>query len=296
MIDYQNLPDNAKVDWFMQPTATNEVRTWTKPAGCNFVYIVAAGGGGFGGNGFSGAAGTARGGGGGGGTGLFATLLVPAFLIPDTLFIKVGRGGIRATSTNGTSTVISAYRVSSITEYFLNLQQGGNGANGSSTSGGAGAGLTTFTITNQPLSTIGKIQGVNGLGGGAAGAIAGANGLVATLTFTLSGGAGGASTTSGDFAGGSVLSAYNQSNSLTVINGGAAVSNAVAGQNDGGSGFWIPKRFAFFGGAGGGASNNGVGGNGGKGAYGCGGGGGGAGIIGGQGGDGGDGFAIIISY
>lgn len=296
MIDYQNLPDNAKVDWFLQPTATTEVHTWTKPSGCNFVYIVAAGGGGYGGNGFSGAAGTARGGGGGGGAGGLNTLLVPAFLIPDTLFIRVGRGAVRATSSSSQQTIISAYRISSTTEYYLLGAGAGNGGSGTGTTIGTGGSGGSYAITNNTLGTIGKLQGITSISGFTAGAIAGAAGNNSNFGFTLSAGAGGASTTSGDFAGGNVTSQYNQPSNITVVPGGAAVSGATSGQNDGGSGFFIPKRFAFYAGAGGGASNTGVGGNGGKGGPGCGGGGGGAGVTGGAGGDGGDGFALIISY
>lgn len=296
MIDYQNLPDNAKIDWFMQPTATNEVHTWTKPVGCNFVYMIAVGGGGAGGNGGSGAAGTARGGGGGGASAAINTLLVPAFLIPDTLFIKVGRGGSRLTLTLGTPTIISAYRISSNTEYFLNASQGGQGGNGAAGgTGGAGAAANSI-LTNSTLATIGKWQGVTATSGGSPGIISGASGNDNVLNFFNNGGGGGGSTTSGNFSGGNIISTYNQTASRTVIQGGAAVAGATAGQNDGGSGFFIPKRFASFGGAGGGASNTGVGGNGGNGGPGCGGGGAGAGVTGGIGGSGGDGFAVIISY
>ena len=296
MLPFNNLPDNSKVDWFMQPTTGNELHTWNKPSGCNFIYMLAVGGGAFGGNGFSGAAGTARGGGGGGSCGQLCTLIVPAFLVPDSLYIKVGSGGIRSTSTNGTSTVISAYRTVTGSEIYLTAGGGNNGGNGSGSAPGSGGTTTTPGIPNSTLGTIGKWQGLITLGGSAAGAIAGAAGVVATFNYILSGGAGGGSTTSGDFAGGDITSAYGQVSALTVVKGGAAVANATSGQNDGGNGYFIPKRFASYGGAGGGASNNGVGGNGGKGGPGSGGGGGGAGITGGLGGDGGDGFAVIISY
>jgi len=302
MIDYQNLPSNSKVDWFMQPTATNEVHTWTKPSGCNFVYMIAVGGGGGGGGGTSGTPGQplVRGGN-GGASGCLNTLLVPAFLIPDTLFIKIGIGGNGGTTfsdsgTAGQPTIISAYRVSSVTEYLL-FANGGEfgrvGANGAA---------TTPLITNNTLGTIGKWQGVASIAGTFNNIVnsLGTNGTNQTFNFFLSGGAGGATkgTTGNDFTGGNIVSAYGQVSSLTVVSGGAAVAGATAGQNDGGNGFFIPKRFASYGGAGGGASNTGVGGRGGKGGPGSGGGGGGAGVtsLGGNGGRGGDGFAVIISY
>ena len=302
MIDYQNLPDNAKIDWFMQPTATNEVHTWTKPVGCNFVYMITVGGGSGGAGGWTRAAGVAGNGGAGGGSGAINTLLVPAFLIPDTLFIKVGSGsagGPPATAqyltAAGSPTIISAYRVQSTTEYLLFSNGGTGAASGTGASNPAGGGGGTSAITNSTLGSIGKWQGVSGNAGGNGGPAAGGSNSL-TFNFYTTGGGGGAGRTNTDVAGGSILSAYSQVSSQVVVQGGAAVSGATAGQNDGGAGFWIPKRFAFYGGGGGGASNTGIGGNGGKGGPGCGGGGGGTGTTGGSGGDGGDGFALIISY
>jgi hypothetical protein len=294
MIDYQNLPNNSTVDWFMQPTATNEVHTWNKPSGCNFVYMVAVGGGGAGGNGFTRVPNSNGGGGGGGQSAFLQTLLVPAFLIPDTLFIKIGNGG--KTGGTGGNTIVSAYRVSSVTEYFLNAGGGQTGGNGSATVAG-GTSTTTNPFTNSTLASIGKWQSITtnirGIQGGLVTGGAGGNN---TFDFIISSGASGAGTGSSDFAGGSMQSAYGQVSAVTVVQGGAAVAGATEGQNNGGDGFFIPKRFASYGGAGGGASNTGVGGKGGKGGPGCGGGGGGAGVTGGLGGDGGDGFALIISY
>jgi hypothetical protein len=282
MIDYQNLPQNSKVDWFMQPTATDEVHTWTKPSGCNFVYMIAVGGGGAGGQGVGGAAGVTRSGGAGGASGTMTTLVVPAFLIPDTLFIKIGKGG--AFGSNGGPTIISAYRVSSVTEYLLYADGGNRGISFT-----IGSGVTPV-ITNNTLATIGKWQGIAGRSGASAN-------TSQTFQFYLSGGAGGASIVNTDVAGASVISAYGQVSSVTVVQGGAAVASATAGQNDAGSGYFIPKRFAFYGGGGGGGSNAGVGGRGGNAGLGCGGGGGGAGTVtSGNGGSGGDGFAVIISY
>jgi len=296
MIPFNNLPANTNVDWFMQPTATNEVHEWTKPVGCNYVYMIAVGGAGYGGNGFTAAAGSARGGGAGGSSGSIASLLVPAFLITDSLFIRVGSGGINATATASLPTIISAYRISSVTEYYLYAINGTNGGNGNASVPGTGGIASNNLSTNNALGTIGKYQASSTITGAPGGAAAGAAGTSLNFAKYLCTGAGGGGTTSGDFAGGNILSAYGQQSAVTVVQGGAAVSGATAGQNDGGSGFWIPKRNAFYGGAGGGASNTGVGGSGGKGAPGCGGGGGGAGTSGGLGGNGGDGFVVIISY
>jgi hypothetical protein len=97
------------------------------------------------------------------------------------------------------------------------------------------------------------------------------------------GGAGGAGTTSADFAGGAITG----SGPVPTIAGGLAGSNRG---NDGFSKFLPP---AFTGGSGGGSSNTGVGGAGANGRFGSGGGGGGGGTTGGTGGLGGPGLVII---
>jgi hypothetical protein len=308
MLPFNNLPDNAKVDWFMQPTATTEVHTWTKPVGCNFVYMVAVGAGGGGGAGAAGATGSARGGGASGASGCITKLLVPAFLIPDSLFINVGIGGAGGTppggvgvggaGSGGGSTYISAYRISSATEYLL-FASGGGGSNGGQNTGGTSpAGAPSSSITNNILGTIGAWRGESGLAGATGGGAANGNGQPSAFSFNLTGGASGGGTTNANFVGGSITSAFGQVSAITIVAGGAAVASATRGQNDGADGFFIPKRFASYGGGGGGASTLGVGGNGGKGGPGCGGGGGGGGITGnsGAGGRGGDGFVIMISY
>ena len=63
-------------------------QTWTKPRGITMVFMPPIGGAGGGGGGFSAAAGNARGGGGGGGGGNPTRLLVPAFVIPDLLYVQ----------------------------------------------------------------------------------------------------------------------------------------------------------------------------------------------------------------
>jgi hypothetical protein len=298
MIDYQNLPSNAQVDWFMQPTSGSEVHTWTKPSGCNFVYMIAVGGGGGGGYGGIAATGASRTAGGGGASGCITTLIVPAHLISDSLFIRVGIGGRGATNVTitggaGTATVISAYSLTSGTEEYL-FANGGNG--GTVNSGGT---TTTPAITNSTLATIGKWQGVASIAGvnGGSGGVPGNNN---TLNYYLTGGGSGAGAISSNLPGGSIVSAYKQVSAVTVVQGGAAIADATQGQNDGQDGYFIPKRFISYGGGGGGSSTNGVAGRGGNGGPGSGGGGQGTGAvyINGYtaGGNGGDGFAVIISY
>src|SRR6266699_1973257 len=73
--------------------ATATWQVWAKPRGCSMVYIHAWAGGG----GLTGAAAAARGGGGGGGSAAASHFLCPAFLLPDRLFVQVGKGGAGST-------------------------------------------------------------------------------------------------------------------------------------------------------------------------------------------------------
>src|SRR5215813_3396943 len=61
---------------------------WEKPRGLTMVWMWGVGGGGGGGAGFTGTASSA-----GGGTGAPAMMTIPALLLPDRLYISVGKGG-----------------------------------------------------------------------------------------------------------------------------------------------------------------------------------------------------------
>ena len=72
-------------------------QTWQKPAGCSMVYIFALGGGGGGGRPADGATTV---GGGGGGSGGITRALIPAVLLPDTIYVQPGVGGLGANLAN----------------------------------------------------------------------------------------------------------------------------------------------------------------------------------------------------
>ena len=113
---------------------------------------------------------------------------------------------------------------------------------------------------------------------------------IATTSILTQGGAGGAGTTSADFAGG-IITAITSSYLSEIRPQGAA-----AGSNNGSGGFLHRAPFFSFAGLGGSSSNAGVGGLGGNGGRGSGGGGGGAGTTGGRGGDGGGGIVIMTCW
>jgi hypothetical protein len=91
MLDVFHIPsnsDNSKIFYAQGSTAW---QTWQKPRGAKFIQVFCLGAGGGGGGGRSSAAGGA--GGAGGGSGGIVRALIPAFLLPDTLYIQVGTGG-----------------------------------------------------------------------------------------------------------------------------------------------------------------------------------------------------------
>jgi hypothetical protein len=270
----------------------NVFATWQPyeiPRNHSMVFMVAMGGSGYGGNGFSAAAGNARGGGGGGGSGGIARFLCPRILLPDVVYILVGRGGVNATSTGGADTSIAV--LPNTTEAgassILSGRTGGNGSNGTGAAvGAAGGAAGSLAVAFNSLGLVMPGIGANGAAGGAVAGAVGTSVAWGGGGLSFSGGAGGGGTTSADFAGGNITGA----GLFPTVNGGAA------GSNNGGDGVTIWKPWMFSGGAGGGASNTGNGGNGGNGGPGCGGGGGGGGVVGGTGGNGGSGFALIVSW
>src|SRR5712692_4773667 len=87
MPDYFGLPDNSERQQFF--TATGGYVPWLKPRGISMIYFLCISPGGGGGGGFSSGSNTQAGGGGGGASGSVSTLLMPAFSLPDILFVSV---------------------------------------------------------------------------------------------------------------------------------------------------------------------------------------------------------------
>lgn len=307
MIDYFNIPGNnlgTQVFYFVpSSTSVNEFDFWQKPKNCKFVYIIAIGGGGGGAGGQSGTAN--RYGGGGGGSSSVSRGFYPANLLPDILYVQVGKGGSGGTSGGSGGSGQLSYVCTRPNTLAVNavLVSGGNPAGGGITTTG-GAGGTIFSSPNLIPAYFG-IAAVNAGIQGASGGIASAPptaGSSISVSFVTNGGAGGGgvSGTGGTPAitpasGGSI----NQSLYTPRILGGSA-----GGGDTGGSGLFtllpntkdvITKPMYFTGGAGGGGLHSPSGATGGNGSYGSGGGGGGGGTIGGLGGNGGDGIVIITA-
>ena len=118
-------------------------KTWVKPQGASFVWFTLIGAGGGCDNAGSSFV--------GGGSGAVTNFMCPAFLIPDSLVISVGVGGIA--STNGTGSQIF-YQQKIGTGYTLLTANGG-------THGGAGGGGGT-AMTANGFSAMGFFQSVAG--------------------------------------------------------------------------------------------------------------------------------------
>lgn len=296
-------------------------QSWIKPRGVSMISMLLIGGGSGGGAGLTGATTTARGGGGGGACSGVAFHVFPAYVLPDLLFVFVGRGGPggSASGFGGTSGVRSyvlsghglttGFTVPNIIANSLGStgpSGGGAGANSGNAAGGTAA--TTATKSQQGWSQCYSISTfTDGIAGATGGIATGAAGTAITADFNtlcLSPGAGGGGVNSSGtgFAGGSQsLQAAMDLPDATLtpntdfIPAGAAGSGVLAG-GAGGSGLSLIKPFLFTGGAGGGSADGQPGGIGGRGGIGCGGGGGGGGTTGGRGGDGGPGLVIITSW
>lgn len=289
MIDYNNLPD-GEYKTFIYDSAGRYL--WSKPRGITMVYILCMGSGGGGGSGQTGASGTTRSGGGGGACGGITKLIIPAFLIPNTLYCVVGQGGNGGSSGNGGSGNLSyiefeysSARVSTNTLVISDLVAAGGGQ--SSGTGGAVPQVATLTTAiYHNLGCFTTLIGIVGAAGGNGGSgTAVSFGNVGNLNCPGSGGGG---VTSTDIS--------QQGGAITSIAPLPNISASLSSGTNGTSGISSYKPLYFYGGTGGAGNSAGTGGTGGDGANGCGGGGGGAGITGGDGGRGGDGLIYIICW
>lgn len=305
-MDFGHFPTNkgAAEVFYVIGSATvdsSQWRTWSKPRGKTMCQIFCMGSGAGGGGGFTRAAAAAGGGGGGGGSGGVIRGIFQLDLLPDTLHLQVGAGGVGgaagAAGSPGILSYVSIDPSSSAVSVLLRssnaVPTAGGGGTGAA-AGTAGAGGTITTVASQmALGGLGLYREIAGQGGTAGGAQTGANGAAQSIPVTgivCMGGTGGGGTTSADFAGGIITASANTRISEY------RPQNALAGSNDGSGGYLLESPFWSFPGMGGGSSNTGVGGRGGDGGPGSGGGGGGAGTTGGRGGAGGPGMIIITCW
>jgi hypothetical protein len=175
---------------------TNGTQTWVKPQGASFVWFTLIGGGG---------AGDALNG--GGGSSAVTNCMVPAFLIPDSLIIKVGAGGI--TGGVGQPSLVN-YKTGPTTSSY-NLLTANAGIGATSGSGGGAASTSNY------FSCMGFFQSVAGQNG--------ANTVVTASPTTFLGGGGyGAPTGNYGYSFNNNNSGFFQTQPIIVGMGGSASS------------------------------------------------------------------------
>jgi hypothetical protein len=314
MLDLNHLPKtgNGNIDYFYNTggtAATFSWVTWEKPKGIGTIVITCIGGGGGGVSGWCADA-FNRSGGGSGASGSFTRVIIPAMVLPDFLYIQVGKGGAGGASATtagtgnigaiGTASYVSIAPSPAAIYTVCYANAGGSGSiSASSSSGGTAASVAVQT--SALMSGLGQFFALLGQNGVGSNISAGNPVQYPTTGLLLSGGASGGGNNSATVRGGGNVTAPTQS-SFSVIptrNGGPGGTTTP-----GDDGISLFQPLMSIGGAGGSSSNssaaNGTpGGRGGHGGIGCGGGGGGAGpsVSGsGAGGNGGDGLVIIQTF
>lgn len=157
-------PQGANIQIFQAPVRA-AVAAWTtewvKPQGASMVWFTLIGAGGGGGgvdatNSFFGA---------GGGSGAVTNCMVPAFLIPDVLQIRVGAGGAAGTTatSGGSGTITTVFYQQKASSGYTLLTANGGAGGAAGTGGGSApsaAGGAASTSTN--FSAAGFFQSVAG--------------------------------------------------------------------------------------------------------------------------------------
>ena len=286
MIDVFNIQSQQQQTFTFY--ATGNWQTWNKPRGAKMIEIFCLGGGGGGGHPTISAA--AVGGGGSGGSSGIVRGLIPAFLLPDTIYILVGKGG-RGSSTSGTagsSGEISYIALQPSTSEQTLICKSSTVAASPGGLTTAGAAATISVVTLSAFGNLGLFTAIAGVVGSAGGANTGGNGSnqISLSTNLTTGGASGGGKTASVFGSGGTITAA----SVILTNN---VGGGVAAGENGGDGYGTLQPFCGTGGAGGAGITTGQGGRGGNGYYGCGGGGVGGGSVTSKAGDGGDGLVII---
>lgn len=284
MLDLSHIPSQQQQNFTFYSLGAGVWQTWNKPRNAKMIEIFCLGGGAGGSIATVGTGG--RNGGNGGGAGGIVRGIIPAFLLPDTLYILVGKGGVGSTTNNTAGGVGGISYIGlqpSINEQTLICKSSTTAPNNTAT------GATISTVALSAFGNLGLFTAIAGVGANTGTSGAGASQAALGTSLVTGGAAGGGKGVGTFFSGGNITSA---SAILTSqVNGG------VANAQDGDSGYGTLIPFCGTGGAGGAGRQGdlGAGGRGGNGFYGCGGGGNGGGqtVTGTKGGNGGDGLVII---
>jgi hypothetical protein len=301
MLDLSHIPNSQQdIKIYYANSGSLAYQTWQKPRKCNYIFILSIDGAAGGSSGTSAQLFNSAGSTPGGGSGAITRALINSNLVPDTLYIKVGKGGLGGASASGSTnnTNVGGSGESSGVFVLSQLNSQANAAQAVSLLGGAvsavpGAGTAASSLANNYL--IGLTNFIS---------LAGSQslaGLYTPLTYPvlnshlLTGGGlgGGINTQFSASDGGGFFSS-----SISPLIAGGLQGTTLG--SDGANGYTSWKPFFSIGGAGGGSTSTpgGQAGNGGNGGIGSGGGSGGSAYSGtsGKGGNGGDGLVVIISF
>ena len=278
---FNHLPADADVMWQVCPRLADAskittVKPWRKSPNAKMVYILVLGAGG------DGAAGAGNVGGGGGGSGGQTSVLIPALLVPDLLYVSEFANTDASSRLMGVFTHARANTLALWRSACVAYADFGASASGA-TAGAAGA---VATAANMPIGFGGAVFPLAGQAGATGGAN-GANGAsisYATTGLLTTGGASGAGNAANN--GGSIT----ESLPRPTVSGGTSTMAYGSGGMFSLGGVLLPT-------GGGGGSGASAGGNGGSGGYGGGGGGGGGNTSSpGAGGTGGPGLIVIAQW
>lgn len=305
MLDLSHIPNSQQdIKIFYANQGATAYQTWQKPRKCSFIYIISvdAGGGGSGGTSTSldtPSISYSL----GGGSGAVTRALINSNLVPDTLYVKVGKGGAGGASTSGANNLYNNGNTGESSGVFISSQLssqatlaqsvsfiGGASSNNGGLVGGLAPGTPASSLANNYL--IGLTNFISLVGKTTFNGITGEPPLSSNIL--TSGGHGGSYNGIPNLINGTDI----LSTSISPFIAGGLGGTTLGGSGADGYTSWTP--FFSTGGAGGGntITAGGVAGNGGKGGIGSAGGGGGSANAGtsGRGGDGGDGLVIIITF
>lgn len=296
-----------------QASATTSSLTaiWHKPTNISVIDFLLIGSGSGGGGGGANAAGSAAAGGRGGGSGGRTLISIPAILVPNTLYLYCGRGGLGgagqiqggSAGVNGSSgehstiyAAIDDFAWLKSSNAAASGGQAGSGITNGTTGGAAGSAALVSSAFAHRIGIFAPLVGVAGGSGGQN--AAGSSVQVDGMTSGGSGG-GGVSSANATFTGGNITTVGEYPTSLLGSNNTTPGARGFDGYD------FMTNRlshtqitFSSTGGMGGTSNTGAAGGDGGNGGPGSGGGGGGgangAGVAGGRGGNGGPGVIGIF--
>jgi len=208
-------PQGANVQIFTAGVTTSvNPRSWVKPQGASMVWFTLIGAGGAGGD-VSTDASAGNSYGGGGGSGAVTTCMIPAFLIPDQLVVRVFLGD----SGPGGDTTIGYQQKLGSAYTLLSAEGGGKGGSGNSMGGVTSigtAGVAGAATPSNGFSAAGIYQSIAGQNGRAGNS----NQITSTTTFLQGGTGGGASSAASQYG-------YSRANLNTAAQMGYGVLSPI---------------------------------------------------------------------